>query len=301
MAIAKRMFLFITVNFLVLIMLSLVMNFLGPMIGIHPSNGTRWLLLYSVVFGFGGAFISLMMSKWLAKMRVQVIDPNTNNFQLRSLVNRVHMMAQKAGLSVMPEVAVYESPEINAFATGPSRNNSLVAVSTGLLNRMNDDEVDGVLAHEVAHIANGDMVTMTLVQGVINAMVIFLARMVAGVISGNKDGERSSGFGHYMTIMALEMAFSLPGMMVVNYVSRMREYRADAGGADLAGNHKMVRALKALQNNYHPEEHNGDEAVATLKISGKQGGFFKALFSTHPDLSDRIARLEARARSPRIS
>jgi heat shock protein HtpX len=296
MAMIKRVFLFALTNILVLVSLSFAFNVICRFFGITPAAYYDYLLLFSVVMGFGGAFFSLMISKWSAKtmMGVRIIDPQTSDASLRRVVDRVYEYSRAARLSKMPEVGIYESQDVNAFATGPSRNNSLVAVSTGLLHRMETDEVDGVLAHEVAHIANGDMVTMTLLQGVINAVVIFFARVVANIVAsqGRSNGDSGPNPVLYMaTVFILEIIFSALGMIVVNYFSRAREFRADAGGARYAGTQKMAGALRALQGTVGrmpPEQ----ESLATLKISGRSRGALMALFSTHPPLEERIRRLE---------
>lgn len=294
MQIAKRVFLFVTVNILVIVSLSFAYSIIARFFGL-PQDGLGYLIPFAVIFGFGGAFISLLISKWMAKrmMGVQVIDPRTNDPQMRWVVESVHAYARAAGLPKMPEVGYYNSPEVNAFATGPSKSDSLVAVSAGLLQRMDKDEVEGVLAHEVAHIANGDMVTMTLIQGVINAVVLLLARLIANVAVSaiSKDDERPSPFLYMGIVFALEMLFSILGMIVVNYFSRAREYRADAGGARYAGRDKMVNALRKLQSTtqlIEPEQ----EALATLKISGRRKSALNMLFATHPPLEERIRALE---------
>jgi heat shock protein HtpX len=210
-------------------------------------------------------------------------------------VRKVHVMAKQAGIEKMPEVGVYHSPEVNAFATGPSKNNALVAVSTGLLQQMNTDEVEGVLAHEVAHVANGDMVTMALIQGVVNAFVMFFARIAAfalqNVMSGDRDDDRpvNTGWAYHISVMVFEIIFSFLGMFVVAYFSRLREFRADKGGAQYAGKSKMVAALKRLQQKIDFVDDSQD-AVKTLKISSKKG--LMNFLSTHPSLEDRIAALE---------
>lgn len=297
MAMVKRILLFGLVNLLVIVSLSFALNIICYYLGISPSSYMQYLLVFSVVMGFGGAFTSLLLSKWMAKkmMGVRVIEPSTTEPSLRFLVDTVHELARSARLSNMPEVGIYDSEEVNAFATGPSKNNSIVAVSTGLLNRMDRDAVKGVLGHEVAHIANGDMVTMTLLQGVINAVVIFLARIVAQIITSSgrsSSDDRPNPFFYMMTVFALEMAFSVLGMIAVNYFSRAREYRADKGGAKFAGRDNMITALRALQGTTGRLERE-QEALATLKISGRSRGTLLALFSTHPPLEDRIRRLEA--------
>lgn len=294
MAIAKRIVLFMLTNVLVIVTIGIVTSLLGVNRYID-AQGINYnaLLAFCFAWGMGGAFISLGLSRIMAKfaMGVKVIDPEVRDPQLQDLVQRVHGLARAAGLSKMPEVGIYESPELNAFATGPTKNRSLVAVSTGLLHRMNRDEVDGVLGHEIAHVANGDMVTMTLVQGVVNAFVMFFARIIAFAVSQNVRDE-ARFMVHFVTTIVLEIAFSFLGMFVVAGFSRLREYRADAGGARLAGRHKMVAALKALQMNINLRMHEDKQAsVATLKIFGKGSGLM-AFMSTHPPLEERIRRLE---------
>ena len=300
----KRILLVLLTNILVVVTISIVVGIVSRVLGINLYGGTYGsMFLLCLVWGMGGAFISLALSRFMAKwmMGVRVVDPN-NPGEFRGLVNTVHNLALKAGLTVMPEVGVYESPEVNAFATGPSRNKSLVAVSTGLLQRMNQDQVEGVLGHEVAHICNGDMVTMTLIQGVINAFVMFFARIAAFAVSTamrSRDSDRESSMGgfwmNYLLISVFEVIFGLLGFIVVARFSRWREFRADRGGADYAGRGKMISALQQLQRFYGkiPEaQKEGSASVATLKISGKQGGFL-SLLATHPPLEDRIARLQA--------
>lgn len=308
----KRFFLFIAVNLLVMITLSIL---LGVVLHFFPQLGGRrgtegWLgymAVFSLVFGMGGAFISLALSRVMAKwmMGVQVVDPHTSDPELRELVRIVHGFAQRAGLPAMPEVGIYESPDVNAFATGPSKSRSLVAVSTGLLHQMNRTETEGVIAHEIAHIANGDMVTMTLVQGVVNAFVIFLSRVLgflaAQALSGNRSSDDRPSFGQSLLqmvfVILFEILFTLLGAIVVAWFSRTREFRADAGGMLLAGKAQMVGALRALQRIYDPRLANegADSGFQSLKISGKSGGFM-ALFSTHPPLEERIAHLESLGR-----
>ena len=291
----KRIFLFIAVNILILATLSITLNLLGvghyfSARGINYQN----LMTFCLVWGMGGAFISLALSRVMAKwmMGVVVIAPDTREPELGELVRTVHKLARAANIEVMPEVGYYPSPEVNAFATGPTRNRALVAVSAGLLQRMDRSQLEGVLGHEIAHIANGDMVTMTLVQGVINAIVMFLARVIAFFIANRgRDGEGSSG-PSYLVIFALEMGLSVLGMLVVSAFSRRREFRADEGGAKLAGRTNMIKALEALQSTVAYADLTHKEALATLKISGKPKGFF-ALFSTHPPLEERIERLKS--------
>lgn len=303
MVMLRRFGFFIGLNIAVVLTLSLVMQLLGiqPYITAQGLNYGS-LIAFCLIWGMGGAFISLLISKKMAKwtMRVQVIDPNTQDPHLRDLVQTVHQLSRQAGLTKMPEVGIYESPEVNAFATGPSRNNSLVAVSTGLLNSMDKRSVDGVLGHEVAHIANGDMVTMTLIQGVVNAFVMALARIIAFAIdnflrSRDDNGEGLGQFAYIGVVWVLEILLFIPASMLVAYFSRMREYRADKGGSKLAGRENMVSALRSLQalheRNYMPEA-QGSPALASLKISSNKASRLTALFSTHPPLEERIARLE---------
>jgi heat shock protein HtpX len=268
-------------------------------LGIQPylnAQGLNYqsLMVFCLLWGFGGAFISLALSKVMAKwmMGVKIISPDDHSSRHAELVRRVYQLSQKAGLTVMPEVGIYESPDINAFATGPTKNRSLVAVSTGLLERMNHAEVEGVLAHEVAHIANGDMVTMTLVQGIVNAFVMFLAR-VAGFFVSQLVDEQKRPMVQFAVVIGLEIVLGILGMIVVAGFSRRREFRADQGGADLAGKPAMIAALEKLKLNYHPAMAVQDDqpAIASLKISGKPNKFLQ-LFSTHPDLDVRIARLK---------
>ncbi len=301
----KRILLFVLTNILVIVTISIVVGILSRVLGINLYGNTYGsLFLLCLVWGMGGAFISLGMSRLMAKwmMGVHVIDPN-NPGEFRDVVSLVRQLAQKAELPAVPEVGVYDSPELNAFATGPSKRRALVAVSTGLLQRMDRDQLEGVLGHEITHIANGDMVTMTLIQGVINAFVMFFARIIAFAISTalRRGSDRESSFGgfwmNYLLISVLEVLFGLLGFIVVAWFSRKREFRADHGGALYAGRGKMISALRQLQAFYgkipDPQK-NGQAAVATLKISGKQGGFL-SLMATHPPLEERIERLRADA------
>lgn len=295
MAFLKRIFLFMVVNILVMTTISLVLSLLG----VRPYLSARGidynaLMVFCLVWGMGGAFISLALSRLMAKwmMGVKVIDPLRAAGEEARLVQTVHALAKGAGLSVMPEVGVYNSPEINAFATGPTRSRALVAVSAGLLNRMDGDQVEGVLGHEIAHVANGDMVTMTLIQGIINAFVMFLARVIAFAVSSQVKEDARRGVQFAVTLV-LEILLSVLGMMVVAAFSRHREYRADAGGARLAGRGKMISALEALQRSTGMVD-NRQPALAAFKISGRRSGFM-AFLSTHPPLEDRIARLQQAA------
>lgn len=300
MQIAKRMFLFLAVNFLVMTTLMLIAGFFG--IGsTYKVYGFDLVGLGAMclLWGMGGAFISLAISRIMAKfaMGVRVIDPQTSDSDERWLVDTVYELSRRAGLPAMPEVGIYDSPELNAFATGPTKSRSLVAVSSGLLQRMDRRAVEGVLSHEVAHIANGDMVTMTLIQGVMNAFVMFLARilgfMIAQALRGDKDRDAPmGGFAYHAIVFVLEMIFMILGSMVVAWFSRYREYRADAGGANLGGRDKMIAGLESLQRSFNVVNPEESQAVATMKISGHPKGIFK-LFSTHPPLEERIARLQS--------
>jgi heat shock protein HtpX len=291
MAFMKRIFLFMAVNVLIIVTLSIVLQVLGvrPYLNAHGID-YQALMIFCLVWGMGGAFISLALSRVMAKwmMGVQVIDPATASGQAEWLVRTVHGLAQSAGLPRMPEVGVYRGRECNAFATGPTKSRALVAVSTGLLERMDRDQVSGVLGHEITHVANGDMVTMTLLQGVVNAFVMFLARVIAFAVSQKVKEDARRGIQFAVTIV-LEIVLSLLGMLVVAGFSRWREYRADAGGARLAGREHMISALEALQRTVDLVD-NHQRALAAFKISGRRTGFW-FLFATHPPLEDRIARL----------
>ncbi len=288
----KRIALFFVTNILVVVTISIVLSVLGvqPYMQAHGINYES-LAIFCLVWGMGGAFISLAISRISAKwmMGVQVLTPE-NAGQYAWLVNSVHQLAKRANLPAMPEVGVYQSPEINAFATGPTKSRSLVAVSSGLLSRMNQTEIEGVLAHEVAHIQNGDMVTMTLIQGVVNAFVMFFARVISFAISQNVK-EENRYMVRFLVTMVLEMVLGILGFLVVAWFSRQREFRADAGGAALAGRPSMKAALESLSRFYGGAVTDGNASVATLKISGKAGGLM-SLMSTHPPLEERIARLQ---------
>lgn len=293
MKIAKRVFLFVATNILIIATISIVMS----VFGIQPyldAKGINYqsLMIFCVLWGFGGAFISLALSRIMAKwmMGVKIIEPDTRDPELRGLVSKVHGFARKAGIQTMPQVGYYEAEDLNAFATGPTKNRSLVAVSTGLLRNMNESELDGVLAHEVAHIANGDMVTMTLVQGVVNAFVMFLARVI-GFFASQFVSEDKRTIVQFGIVIAVEIALGILGMIVVSAFSRRREFRADSGGASLSTTDNMISALERLKVNSQIPQTEKQPAIASLKISGKAGGLLK-LFSTHPDLDDRIASLQ---------
>jgi len=297
MTFLKRIFLFMLTNIAVVVTISILLNLLGvkPYITAQGLDYNS-LLVFCLVWGMVGAFISLQMSRWMAKMTmgVKLIDPNSSsgNAELYRMVER---LSKAAGLPKTPEVGIFESPEVNAFATGPSKNRALVAFSSGLLGRMNKNEIEGVAGHEIAHIANGDMVTMALLQGVINAFVMFLSRVIAFAITttrGSNDEERPTMLT-YILIPVLEIAFSFLGMIVVGYFSRKREFRADFDSSRFAGREKMIAALESLQRAFGnpvtaPQTANG---LDSLKISGR-GGFMR-FFSTHPPLEERLEALRS--------
>lgn len=288
----KRIFYFLLTNVLVLATISIIFTLIpGTWNYIGPDGTIQFgtLLIFSAVIGFTGSFISLAMSRWMAKkmMGVRVLDPNGAISQSeREVVEKVHRLSRAAGLMHMPEVGIYDSREVNAFATGPSKKRSLVAVSTGLLHEMDDDAIEGVIAHEVAHVANGDMVTMTLLQGVVNTFVVFLARIAAFAVTRFVK-EELAPIVHFLAIIFFQIIFSILGSLVVYAYSRHREYHADRGGADLAGKDKMKHALESLKA-YANRVRGDDTSVSTLKINGKRKS---SIFSTHPDLNERIRRL----------
>lgn len=294
----KRIFLFLALNFLVVLMISFVLSIFNirPYIQAYGLD-YRSLLIFCFIWGMGGAFISLSLSRVIAKwmMGIKVIDPKTHHPEEKELLEAVHRLSLKAGLKVMPEVGIYRSNEVNAFATGPTRSRSLVAVSTGLLSRMSSAEIEGVLGHEISHVANGDMVTMTLLQGVVNAFVMFLARVLAYAVSGlgrNRQGSGGVSMSYIMFVYLFEVVFMILGSIVVAAYSRFREYRADAGGAKLAGKDAMIsslRTLRVLQDIKDPQE---QPAMAAFKISHQGRGGLLRLFATHPPLEERIQRLQ---------
>ncbi len=256
------------------------------------GNGLGGLVVLSVVLGFGGAFISLAISKWIAKRSTgaQVIDTPRNETE-RWLVDTVARLADDAGIG-MPEVAIFPSEAPNAFATGAKRNDALVAVSVGLLRNMNKDEVEAVLAHEVTHVANGDMVTMTLIQGVLNTFVILLSRIIANVVTSAISRGRGSSRGiYFMVVIVLQIVLGFLASLIVMWFSRRREFKADAGAADLSGAPKMVSALRALQRDTGQGELPDEVAAFGIRPSGGGGGLRRLLMS-HPPLDDRIAALQ---------
>lgn len=299
MAIAKRIVLFLLTNFLVLAVISFVVYFFGlqPYLTQQGYNLPS-LAVFCLLWGMGGALISLAISRWMAKwsMGVQLIDPNTRDPQAQQVLNMVYSLSRKAGLTVMPEVGIYQSPEVNAFATGPTRNRALVALSTGLLSRLRLDEIEAVVGHEVTHVANGDMVTMTLLQGIVNAFVMFAARILAfGVsrlLAGGRDSERGfSPLVFQLTVFFFEMIFMVLGSLVVAAFCRRREYRADLGGARLTSPQKMINALQALKRTMEvKDEQVAAPAFQAMKISNPSG--LMNWFASHPPLDQRIERLQ---------
>lgn len=288
----KRILLFLGTNLAIVLVLSISMRLLGvePYLNAYGLN-LKALLIFAAIMGFGGALISLMISKWTAKMAVgaQVIS-EPRSVEEHWLVDSVARQARMAGIR-MPEVAIYDSPDVNAFATGPSKNNSLVAVSTGLLRKMTREEAEAVLAHEVSHVANGDMVTLALIQGVVNTFVMFLSRVIGHtvdrVIFRNEEGH---GPAFFVTMIIAELILGILASIIVLWFSRQREFRADRGGARLASRRGMINALRRLQS-LHDAQPLPDK-MAAFGINGSKGGGLKALFMTHPPLEQRIAALE---------
>lgn len=303
----KRFGYFIITGMLVALSVSFIASFISRFFGINLyGGGYAALFTLCLVYGMVGSFVSLQLSRWMAKKfhGVELIDAQTTNPTQRKLIDTVYRIARTAGMEVMPEVGYYESTDINAFATGPSKKRSLVAVSTGLLHNMTEAEIEGVLAHEIAHIVNGDMVTLTLIQGVINAFAMFISHLITMAIMNflrkNDDDER--GFGDFMLRQVIysvvSMVFMILGSIVVNYFSRAREFRADAGGARFASQDKMTAALMKLQKVYELPSHlksddKANDGLATMKISGKSSGLMR-LFMSHPPLEERIAALRNR-------
>jgi heat shock protein HtpX len=288
----KRIALFVGTNIAVLALLAVVM-FVFRVDAFTADRGINYtgLLIISAVVGFGGSFISLAISRWVAKwtMGIKVIQPGREESEMeRWLLQTTHQLSRKAGLKGMPEVGIYDSPEVNAFATGPSQKKSLVAVSTALMHSMDRNEVEGVLAHEVAHIQNGDMVTMTLVQGVINTFVIFLSRIIGYAVSMFVREEMAT-IVYFVVSLLMQVLLGLLGTMIVMAFSRRREFVADAGAATLSSRENMIAALRRLQQTYEPVDHRAP-ALQTMKISG--AGAFMKLFSSHPPLEERIAVLQ---------
>lgn len=295
----KRVVLFVATNIAIMLMVSLVLAVLGQLGVLDLAGGQGALLVICAVWGFGAALVSLLLSRQIAKwtLGVRLVDGRTGNADLDWLHNKVGQLAQAANLP-MPQVGYYDSPEVNAFATGPSKSRSLVAVSSGLLREMDRQQVEGVLAHEISHVANGDMVTMTLIQGVVNAFVLYLSHLVAGIVRSalargdDRGGSFLGSIASYAVFIAAQIAFGLIGSMITAWFSRQREFRADAGGARLAGQGAMIGALRRLQAFQGRVDNARGPELATLKIAG--GSRLLALLSTHPPLERRIAALEGR-------
>jgi heat shock protein HtpX len=286
----KRIFLFIVTNLAVVLTLTIILSVLGVGRYVGPGGlNIGALATFCFIWGMGGAFISLQMSRWIAKRAtgMTLVDGRTGDARIDHVYATIAGLTQQAGLP-MPEVGVYDSPEVNAFATGPSKSRALVAVSTGLLRSMRDDEIAGVLGHEITHISNGDMVTMTLLQGVINAFVMFFARLIAYVIA-NRGDSRSRNGGSFLVVIVLQIVLGILGSLITAWFSRQREFRADRGGALLAGKDRMIGALRRLAANRDLVD-TQHEALATLKINGTRS--WMVFFSTHPPLEERIAALE---------
>ncbi|MFY7843056.1 MAG: protease HtpX [Rhabdochlamydiaceae bacterium] len=295
----KRIFLFLAVNFLVMMTVSLIVNLFGLKYALRESGfDYRGLLIFCFIWGFTGALISLALSRWMAKkmMRIRIIDSyNPKDHAEEKLVEMMRRLCRKAHLHQLPEIGIYDSPEINAFATGPTKNRSLVAVSSGLMHHMSDDQIEGIIGHELSHIANGDMVTMTLLQGVTNAFVMFLSRIIAYIISSRFKDEKnkSSGFIYYICVFVLELVLMLLGSLLIAAFSRYREYKADEGGARLAGKQKMISALEGLQAFYFSKTENvSSSSFDQMKIHHKNKTSLFELLASHPPLESRIDTLK---------
>lgn len=288
----KRIALFLITNLAVILVLGIVLTLIFTFTGIDSRSMTG-LLILATVFGFGGSFISLAMSKWIAKRSTgAVVIENPSNETETWLLRTVQFQAQKAGISC-PEVAIYDSEDMNAFATGMKKNSALVAVSSGLLNTMTRDEAEAVVAHEISHVANGDMVTLALIQGVVNTFVIFVARVLGGIIdnfiSGDEEESSGHGFSYFIIVFILEMIFGVLASTIVMYYSRKREFIADSGAASLVGKEKMIAALQRLQKGSEPKL---EGSLMAFGISGKRSA---GLFMSHPPLQKRIEALQQSA------
>ncbi|HDL8285790.1 TPA: protease HtpX [Yersinia enterocolitica] len=286
-----RIALFLLTNLAVMLVFGLVLSLTGI-----QSSSVQGLMIMAGLFGFGGAFVSLLMSKWMALRSVggEVIEQPRNETE-RWLLDTVRRQSQQAGIA-MPQVAIYQAPDINAFATGARRDASLVAVSTGLLQNMSRDEAEAVIAHEISHVANGDMVTMTLIQGIVNTFVIFISRLIAqvaaGFLSGDRDNEGNSSGNpmvYFAVSMVLELVFGILASIITMWFSRHREFHADAGSARLVGREKMIAALQRLKTSYEPQEAGN---LMAFCINGKSKSFSE-LFMSHPPLDKRIEALRS--------
>ncbi len=287
----KRIGLFLLTNILVIVTVSIILSFVMPMLGINPK-GVTGLAIMCGVFGMVGAFISLAISRWIAKKAysIQIIQNNDQNYELRELYQMVARLSKQAGLPAVPEVGVYESAEPNAFATGPSKSRSLVAFSSGLLNSMGKKEVEAVAAHEISHIDNGDMVTMTLLTGIVNALVMFLSRIIANIIDNFIKGDDEEGglgfFAYIIVVNLLQTFFMILATIPLAAFSRQREYRADGGAAKLTSASSMSDALKSLAKAAEIPTQQDSFAIAKISSNRKV-----SLWSTHPSIEDRIAKL----------
>jgi heat shock protein HtpX len=301
MNVLKRLFLFFIINIIIITTISFIISIfnLQPYIS---SFGLQYssLLIFCLLWGMGGAFISLLLSKKIAKwmMRIKIISSFSDNPEEKELFDLLKKLSEKANLKKMPELGIYDSNEVNAFATGYSQKNSLIAVSKGLLSRLNTNEIEAVLAHEISHITNGDMVTMTLLQGIVNAFVMFLARVLAYLLASRNRGSRNnfSYFSYMAFVFLFQFVFMIFGSMGIALFSRRREYRADKGGAELSSKDKMIDALNALRvlkEVKDPHQEQKAAAIQSLKISNRKTkkGFLR-FFATHPPLEDRIERLK---------
>ncbi len=291
----KRILLFVATNIAVLFVLSISASILIRVLGIQEMPGglnLQSLVIFAAVIGFGGSFISLAMSKWMAKRATgaTVIEQPRNSTE-QWLIETVRRLSKQAGIG-MPEVAVFDAPDVNAFATGMSRDSALVAVSTGLLNSMDKDEAEAVLGHEITHVSNGDMVTLALIQGVLNTFVIVLSRVVGYFVDRVilKNDRDSGGIGFFVSSLVAQILLGILASMIVMWFSRQREFRADAGGAKLAGRDKMIAALERLKAMHEPAQL--PDQMAAFGISGTPAGGFKRLFMSHPPLDERIAALK---------
>jgi heat shock protein HtpX len=289
----KRILLFLATNLAVVAVLSIVARVTGLDRWLAANGGSyEGLLVMAALFGFGGALISLAMSKWMAKraMGVRVIEQPASSDE-QWLVGTVRGLAEQAGIG-MPEVGIFDSPQPNAFATGARRDAALVAVSSGLLHGMNRSEVSAVLGHEITHVANGDMVTLTLIQGVVNTFVIFLSRVVGSIVDRalSRDGEGRGGIGYFVTVMVTQLVLGIAASMIVMWFSRRREFRADAGGAHLSGRNNMIAALERLKSAQQPAL---PAQLAAFGIGGGGGSGLQRLFMSHPPLEERIAALQS--------
>jgi heat shock protein HtpX len=298
--VVKRVLLFVLTNIAVMVMVSIVLTVLGQLGLLNIAGNQTGLIVLCLVWGMGASIVSLLMSRQIAKwsLGVRLVDGHTGNSDLDWLHNKVGQLAQQSNLP-MPEVGFYDSPEVNAFATGPSKSRSLVAVSTGLLQGMSKQEIEAVLGHELTHVSNGDMVTMTLIQGVVNAFVLYLSHIVALIVRNvlSRSDERGPSFlgsmASTLVFYAAQIVFGLLGSMITAWFSRQREFRADAGGAHLAGAGSMIAALRRLETFQARVDNRRNPELATLKIAG--GPRWLVLLATHPPLEARIAALEGRS------